>query len=334
MDSLTQIAVGIATVEVVAGKSLGNKKTFLYGAILGTFPDLDVWFGYLLDPVTAVDFHRSLTHSFLGIILLSPILGSVLWRIERKYIHWWHAVGIIAATIATHIAIDLFTSWGVQLFYPFSQRVSFKTIFVIDPLYTLPWIIGLSWMWKSRGAKRKKILRTAFYLSSVYLLWSVGAKLYAVQVFKKSLAKESISYTDLIVKPTALNTILWQAQVKTKEGYYIGDYSFFDQSTIQYEYYSTDPTATLKIKDDPAFKKLALVTEGWYTVAEKDGLYYLNDLRFGAMTNQTTGEEQFIFSYVFIPIENSSRYQVLEVPKATRDGKALMQNLWIRLKGR
>ena len=41
MDSLTQIVLGIATAELVAGKKLQN-KTFLYGAMLGTIPDLDI----------------------------------------------------------------------------------------------------------------------------------------------------------------------------------------------------------------------------------------------------------------------------------------------------
>ena len=49
MDSLTQIALGIAVAEVCAGKKLKN-KTFLYGAILGTLPDLDITMGQVFKP--------------------------------------------------------------------------------------------------------------------------------------------------------------------------------------------------------------------------------------------------------------------------------------------
>lgn len=330
MDSLTQIAIGIATVEVLAGQKLGNKRTFIYGAILGTLPDLDVWVGYLFDPVKAVDFHRSLTHSFLGILILSPLLGALFWRIERNRISFIRAVILVAATIATHIAIDLFTSWGVQLLYPYNARFSFKTIFVIDPLYTITWIIALIVMWRQRGKLRMKTLRRGFIWSSIYLLWTVGAKLYTVQVFKAALQEQGIEYRELIVKPTALNTLLWQSQVKGEDLYYIGDYSFFDTQPIQFEPYQNDPIAEKVIQQTDDFATLVEVTEGWYIIEEKQGNYHFNDLRFGVM-KQADGEQQFIFSYVFQP-ENDG-FKVIEAPKTARDGKALMKKLWVRLKG-
>lgn len=330
MDSLTQIAIGIATVEVIAGQQLGNKRTFLYGAILGTLPDLDVWIGYLFDPVKAVDFHRSLTHSFLGILLLSPLLGALFWRIERKRISYAMATILVAATIATHIAIDLFTSWGVQLLYPHSTRFSFKTIFVVDPLYTLPWIIALVVMWRQRGKLRMKTLRRGFIWSSVYLLWTVAAKFYTVQVFKKALQDQGIVYQELIVKPTALNSILWQSQVKGEDLYFIGDYSFFDTQPIVFESYENDPIAEAVIHHTDDFSTLVEVTEGWYIIEEKAGNYHFNDLRFGVMKNEN-GQQQFVFSYIFLP--DVVGFKVIEAPKTARDGKALMAKLWVRVKG-
>ena len=42
MDSITQIVLGAAVGEVVAGKKMGGKAA-LWGAIAGTIPDLDVF---------------------------------------------------------------------------------------------------------------------------------------------------------------------------------------------------------------------------------------------------------------------------------------------------
>ena len=42
MDSLTQIVLGGAIGELIAGKRMGNKAV-LWGAIAGTIPDLDVF---------------------------------------------------------------------------------------------------------------------------------------------------------------------------------------------------------------------------------------------------------------------------------------------------
>ena len=76
MDSLTQIALGIATAELVAGKKLGN-KTFLYGAILGTIPDLDIVVGKFLSDVGGVAIHRGLSHSLLFFIFLSDTYSGL-----------------------------------------------------------------------------------------------------------------------------------------------------------------------------------------------------------------------------------------------------------------
>ena len=74
MDSFTQIVLGIAVAEVCAGKELKN-RTFLYGAILGTIPDLDVLIGLLLNPVDGVMIHRRISHSLFLFLFLSPLLG-------------------------------------------------------------------------------------------------------------------------------------------------------------------------------------------------------------------------------------------------------------------
>ena len=85
MDSLTQIVLGIATAELVAGKKLQN-KTFLYGAVLGTIPDLDIIVGKFMSDVNGVAIHRGLSHSILFFLFLSPIFGWVISKIEKNSI--------------------------------------------------------------------------------------------------------------------------------------------------------------------------------------------------------------------------------------------------------
>lgn len=83
MDSLTQIVLGASVGEAVAGKKLGN-RAMVWGAIAGTIPDLDVLLNPWLDTVQQLSFHRSLTHSFLFALLMSPVLGWLLHRLYRK----------------------------------------------------------------------------------------------------------------------------------------------------------------------------------------------------------------------------------------------------------
>ena len=61
MDSLTQIVLGAACGEAVAGRKLGN-RAMLWGAIGGTIPDLDVFAGFFTDEITSTAFHRGFMH--------------------------------------------------------------------------------------------------------------------------------------------------------------------------------------------------------------------------------------------------------------------------------
>ncbi|KIA98153.1 hypothetical protein OA88_20900 [Flavobacterium sp. JRM] len=330
MDSFTQIVLGIATAELCAGKKL-QRKTILYGAILGTIPDLDVLFGQFLNPVDGVAIHRGLSHSLLFFGLLSPILGWFISKIEQEKINFRSATTLVFWCLFTHVLLDMFTSWGTQIFWPLPDRIALKTIFVIDPLYTLPLliclIIGLR---KPTFALRKKYVLRGIYISSFYLLVTCSLKLYALQQFKNALQEQHISYSDLIVKPTAFNCILWNANVATKEAYLLGDYSLFDSQPITFERYEKNNALSQQLTGNPDFETLKKVSEGWFIVTKKDNEYYFNDLRFGLLTKDPK-QPQFAFSYVFK--DENGKLKAQEVPKQKRDGKALMQGILNRIKG-
>jgi inner membrane protein len=330
MDSLTQIALGIATAELCAGEKL-QRRTFLYGAILGTIPDLDVVVGQFLDPANGVAIHRGLSHSVLFFLLLSPILGWVITRIEKEKISFRSASLLAFWCLLTHVLLDLFTSWGTQIFWPLPHRIALKTIFVIDPLYTLPLLICLiiAWRKQSYPLRRKYVLR-GIYISSFYLLLTCGLKLYVLQQFKNALEKQQIVYTDLIVKPTAFNTILWNANVAVNDTYLLGDYSLFDSQPVTFKRYKKNNALAERLAGNPDFETLKKVSEGWFIVTEKDNNYYFNDLRFGLL-NSDPEHPQFAFSYVFK--DDNGELKAHEVPKQKRDGKALMKGILKRIQG-
>lgn len=331
MDSLSQIALGITTAEVCAGSKLRN-KTFLYGAILGTIPDLDIVVGKFLSDVQGVAIHRGLSHSIVFFLLLSPLLGSILHRLEKDKITLNRSVGMVFACLFTHVLLDMFTTWGTQIFWPIEHRIALKTIFVVDPLYTIPLLVGLVYVWKSKSLeKRKKYLYRGLLVSSAYLLLTVGLKLMALNKFKKALEEQQIVYEDIIVKPTAFNTILWNANVAVEDGYLLGDYSFFDSQPIQFDFYLKNAFLETAINDNQDFLCLQKISEGWYTLSSDDDRIFFNDLRFGLLSDNPENP-QFAFSYEFIPQADGSMI-AFEVPKAKRDGKALLLKLYIRLLG-
>jgi len=146
MDSFTQIVLGIATAELVAGKKLQN-KIFLYGAILGTLPDLDIVVGKFMNDVDGVAIHRGLSHSLFLFLFLTPLLGILISKIEKGVIDFKKASWMVFLCLVTHVLLDMFTSWGTQILWPLEYRFAFKTIFVIDPLYTIPLLVSLLFVW-------------------------------------------------------------------------------------------------------------------------------------------------------------------------------------------
>lgn len=331
MDSFTQIVLGIATAEVVAGKILQN-KTFVYGAILGTLPDLDVLIGKLLSDVDGVAIHRGLSHSLLFFIFLAPLLGFIISKIERKSINFKKASFLAFYCLLTHVLLDMFTSWGTQIFWPFANRIAFKTIFVIDPLYTIPLLISLIYVFKNQEfLMRQKYVFRGIAISSLYLMLSCILKITALSQFEKALADKNINYTDLIVKPTAFNTILWNANVATTSGYYIADYSFFDTKAINFQYFPKDKVLEKKLESSEDFHKLKEISEGWYTVSQQNKTLYFNDLRFGLL-NTNPENLQFAFRYEFY-VNEKGDLMAKEAPKNPRDGKALLQKIFKRVQG-
>lgn len=79
------------------------------------------------------------------------------------------------------------------------------------------------------------------------------------------------------------------------------------------------------------YQSLKKISEGWYLITQQNNRIYFNDLRFGLL-NDTPKSPQFAFSYEFIADFNG-KLVAHEVPKAKRDGKALLQKIFTRLKG-
>lgn len=330
MDSLTQIAIGIATAEVFLGNKIKN-KTFIYGALLGTLPDLDVFVGKFFDPVTAVSIHRSFSHSLIFYLLLSLPLGFLVHKIEKGKVKLFLATQAVFSILLTHSFIDIFTTWGTQLFWPLPYKLAFKSIFVVDVFYTLPWIVFLFFIFKSNDfERRKKFLRLAFFTTTAYLLLGLSIKFYVLNKFEEALNKENIKYSDLIVKPTFSNLILWNANVKTDKAFLLADYSLFDSQPIQFKKYLKDTIAEQEIQDLPVFKQLQDISEGWYIVSKVDEDYIFNDLRFGLLKTDATND-QFAFSYSIREINNLIK--ISEIKKERRDGVVYLKNIFNRMLG-
>ena len=226
MDSLSQIVLGASVQGAILGKYQG-RKAYLYGAMLGTLPDLDVFIGYG-DPVSNMTYHRGFSHSLLVLTALG--LGGA-WLISR-YHKWRHlplpystkrlALAMVLA-LTTHPILDSFTVYGTQLLWPLQEYLSLTpfsiaSIFIIDPLYTLPLLIAMIiGLVKGRSlsifktgllANFQRLAIAMLVVSSSYLMLSLGLKYYAQGQAEQTLAAANIDNIVRIKTMPVLPTIL------------------------------------------------------------------------------------------------------------------------------
>lgn len=335
MDSLTQIVLGASVGEVVAGKKIGN-KALLWGAIAGTIPDLDFLTGNFLSIVQQVEFHRSISHSILFCVLSSPLLAWILTKLYRRetttFLDW---TSLFFWCFLTHALLDCCTTWGTQLFFPFEYRVALKSIFVVDPLYTIPFIVFLIWcMFLSKeNKKRRRLNYWGLGISSVYLVLTICNKLYITQVFEKSFHNQIGTFKNIQTRPAPLNNILWAANIEVDTGYYLGHYSHFDKNKeIDFLYVPKNHHLLNELPKSKELETLKRVSEGFFTIEKEEQNYIFNDLRFGVLGIENEQTKHFVFSYD-LKI-NKSTLTVSERKKNMREGGKLMKKVWTRMLGK
>ncbi|MAM29833.1 MAG: metal-dependent hydrolase [Flavobacteriaceae bacterium] len=330
MDSLTQIVLGAAVGEATLGKKVGNKAA-MYGAIAGTIPDLDVVANYLVDTVTALEVHRGFTHSIVFSIVFGLFFGWLvsLWEKRASWKQWsllWFLCFL------THPLLDAHTTWGTQLFWPFDIRLAYKNIFVIDPLYTLPFLIFLvvALLRKRNDPKRRTFNNLGLWVSSIYLVLTLVLKGITFLKFENALEEQRIAYTEIETKPAPLNAILWTANVETEHSFLIGYYSLFDSQPIKFGVHPKNHELLGGLAADAKIKRLIKLTNGFYTISEDNGNLYFNDLRFGTLSVDPNNRD-YVFS--FLLEKKGENLVVTENRKRPEDAKNLLKELWVRIKG-
>ena len=332
MDSLTQIVLGASVGEVVLGKKVGN-KAMLYGAIAGTIPDLDVLSRYFVDTVTYTEWHRGFSHSILFSLLFAPVFGWLISKIERKSgVSWQEWSKLMFWGLFTHPILDSFTTWGTQLFWPFDVRLAFQNIFVIDPLYTFPFLFFLILTIRQHrlSPARRKYNRMGLMVSTSYLVVTLLLKGITYRKFIDNLEDQEIVYEQVQTRPTPFNSILWNANVDTGKEYLIGEYSLFDTKPIVFRAYPKNHDLLGEMAGEDKLNRLIKITEGWYTISRKEQTLLFNDLRFGLISLNPI-DPKFAFSYKLLKLKNE--VIVEETPKFKEDAQNVLIELWARIWG-
>jgi len=297
MDSVTQFALGASVCYAAIGPTIG-KRALIIGGIVGTLPDMDVLVPYE-DAVASFTYHRSWSHS---LIVLSIISWPLAWLINRitsttvsaTFGQWWWAIWLV---LITHPLLDSFTIYGTQIWWPLPvQPVAVGSIFIIDPLYTLPLIFAGIVAWNRSQRRARRYVFAGIIVSTAYLGWTLVSQTITTQRLKGHFHRNGVVGRTIVVAPFP-TALLWRTVVTEEEHYFEIFSSLFDDNDI--------PPALTKfpdarkeceqnyenIADSWAINRLEWFTNGAIAVSRQEDNLVVTDLRMGI-------ENDYVFEFI------------------------------------
>ncbi|ANN67644.1 metal-dependent hydrolase [Bordetella bronchialis] len=281
MDSLTHVVLGGSIQAALLGRAQG-RKALLYGAVLATLPDLDVFVPYP-DPVSLMTFHRGFSHS---IFVLTALAALLAWLVRRRWPDAPYTGGrlflALWLVLITHPLLDAMTTYGTQLFWPLPlQPVSISSIFIIDPVFTLPLLIAflanLAW-----GERVRRLRGAALGVAAAYLAWTFTAKTVVEHHVRAALAARAERPAALFSAPMPLNSLLWRVIARgSGDTYYETVASVFDRGEPEQLAQPLNLGLRRALPPDALLARLEWFTGGWLRYDAIDGKLVVTDLRMG-----------------------------------------------------
>jgi inner membrane protein len=218
MDPLTQGTLGSALAQT-ASDSRRIRGYAIAGGVSGLVPDLDIFIRSSTDPLLYLEFHRQFTHSLVFIPIGAGLCALLLHHFIRKTLSWKEIYLACLLGYATHGLLDACTSYGTQLFWPFSDyRVSWNWVSVIDPLFSVPLFgcVVLGYLRRSRS------------YALVGMCWAVLYMLIGVIQHERSLSAADALAAErghvpvrVATKPGFANLLLWKSVYEHDGRYYV-----------------------------------------------------------------------------------------------------------------
>ena len=327
MDSLTQLTFGAACGEAVLGKKVG-RKALLWGAVLGTIPDLDVFIP-LGGPVNDFVYHRGFSHSLFLLAFLSPVMAWFITKIHsetKRYYRRW--VLLCFLVLETSVLLDLMTIYGTQIFWPFDTTPkAIPILFIIDPLFTLPIMLGVlsALVLKRQDSLGHRLNTVGLILSLAYLVWAFGAGEFVERRVAEKLARQKVSYSQFISSPAPFTTLLWRVVGIDKDHYFETYFSLFDKETpLIVDFYPRNLGLMAGIEEHPPVVKLKWFTGGYYAFSMVDGYVVMTDLRMGS-------EPDYVFRFKVAGVNDLHPIPIADQRLKTKQDWRRLAWVWKRI---
>lgn len=323
MDSLSQITLGSAVAIGVMGRYTAVRKAALWGGITGTLPDLDALIDHG-DALLNMVLHRAESHALFWLTLFAPLLAWGIARLEGEaalFRRWWLSVWLV---LITHTLLDAMTVYGTQLLLPFTNHpYGVGSVFIIDPAYTLPLIVGVVAALRLRDSARGlRWNAVGLVASTAYLAWGALAQTHVELQARASLRAQGIAAERVLVTPAPLQTLLWrvvalpddpaatvfhEAYVSVFDGSRAPRWATHDRGTaLLTQHARADPVARLTAFSHGFIKATTM----------EDGQLRITDLRMGQ-------EPDYVFNFDLGPLDAVGSVPAVHVSERPPAGPAL-----------
>lgn len=328
MDSITHLFFGGVIAAAIAPKA-NRRAALLAGMALNTLPDLDV-FPLMLsdDPVVRMTWHRSATHSWLVL----PFVAWAIWwfckrrggRVAQSPVRWWWAIFVC---LMAHPLLDSFTVYGTQLLWPLPiPPMMWSSLFIIDPMFTLPWFLAFAVAWFAREKPlAQRALVAGVVLGVGYVGWSLVAKAMVEREADRALASIGLADAPHFSVPAATNTWQWRIVAMIGDGYVEAFRSLSDTGPMHFVPHRSDVDALRAVRDFPGVRRLEWFNHGFMSVETRGDELILNDLRMGAAPD-------YAFRFVVAERTGAAAWRAVPPIDANRRQTAqAIKMLWRRL---
>jgi inner membrane protein len=151
LDPPTHLLVGACLGR--AGFNRKSALTTLTMVLAAEAADVDVLWT-LKSPVAALQHHRGITHSFVGVPFVAAGVLAIVYLIHRlwrrrpgsnKPARWGYLYLFALIAALSHLPLDYSTAYGIRLFEPFNDRwYSWDIVSIVDPVIWAVLIAGLA----------------------------------------------------------------------------------------------------------------------------------------------------------------------------------------------
>lgn len=220
MDPLSQGVLAASLAQTAAQRNQLVTASVL-GFLAGMAPDLDILIRSSSDPLLFLEYHRQFTHSLVFVPIGGLVCGLILHYLfaKRRGLSLYASVGFCTLGYATHALLDACTSYGTQLFWPFSHaRIAWHTVSIIDPLFTLPLLLLIS----LAGFQTRR------RYAALALIWAISYQGIGLWQRERALdsgysiaAQRGHQPQRLEAKPTFANLLVWKIIYETDQHFYV-----------------------------------------------------------------------------------------------------------------